>query len=185
MRTEAISRNLVLMALVLLGGVCTGTEALADGVDLVPYLTRVGGHDSVLRVSAMVVLLMVINYALNFLVVGWPAIRFGPPGLRTVAKGLVWFTLIGQVADRVGAVAAGFAAGSVAELMGLRGEGGWLMPLLVLNFIFSGIAIAGLALFFLRRRWRLSPSPSTAIAIVAAVVSNPAWALGLLFFRGV
>ena len=182
MRTETISRKLLLLPPLILGGLCAITTSYADGVDLLPYLTRVGAHGSVLWVGAMVVLLMAINYVLNFLVIGWPAIHVGPPDLPTVAKSLVWVTLLGQVADRVGAVVAGFAAGIVAELLGFRGEGGWVIPLLVLNFIFSGVAVAAVALFFLRRRWRVSASSSVLIATMAAFVSNPAWALVGLFF---
>jgi len=157
-------------------------DARADGVDIVPYLTRVGGGGSVFRVVASVILLMLVNYALNFLVVGWPALRYGTAGRGLVARGLVWFTILGQVADRLGAILAGLAAGLVSELPAFRGEGGWVIPLLAFNFIFSGLAVAVLSLWFLRRRWGVPRLPRFAVAAIAGVITNPAWMLLYLFF---
>ncbi len=45
------------------------------------------------------------------------------------------------------------------------------------NLICSGLAVGGLALFFLRRRWSVAKPFSWKIAMAAAVLTNPAWIL--------
>jgi hypothetical protein len=161
------------------------SSARADGIDLVPYFTRVGGYGhSFYYVAAMVLLFMVINYALNFLVIGLPVIRLGCIAAPTVATGLIAFTLLGQMADRIGAVLAGLLTGPITAFFRLPGEGAWVAPLLILNFLCSGLAIVALALYFLRRRWRIRPRLSWIIALVAGLVTNPAWVIGLWFITG-
>ncbi len=117
----------------------------------------------------------------DLLVIGWPAIGLGraPPG--QVARGLVGLTVLGQVADRVGAICAGLIVEPVVRLLGLVGEAAWAAPLLIMNFLFSGIAVGILALYFLRRRWRLSSRLGWGIATAAAVLTNPAWVIGTWF----
>jgi hypothetical protein len=159
--------------------------AMADGIDLVPYFTRTGGgQKSILGIVGMVVLLMIANYVLNLIVIGFPAIKTGQVKSRIVVIGLVWLTLLGQVADRLGALLAGLFAvplGLILGLLGLGGEGSWLWPLLGLNFFFSGIAVGSLSFYFLRKRWHIGKGASWVIASVAAIVTNPAWAMYLWF----
>jgi hypothetical protein len=49
-----------------------------------------------------IILWMLMNYALNFVVIGLPAVKIGPATIRTVASGMVLLTLLGQGADRTG-----------------------------------------------------------------------------------
>ena len=155
-------------------GFALAPAARADGIDLVPYLTRVTGEGhSPFYVAAMMLLIMATNYALNYAVIGLPAIRLGPVPVRTVAKGLIVLTLLGQIADRVGAVLAVFLAGPVADLLGLNGVASWAIPLLGLNFIFSGVAVAALAFYFLRGRWGIRGRLCWTVSIAAGLFTNP------------
>ena len=156
--------------------------AMADGIHTVAYFTRIGiSEDSIISIVGKVALLMLANYALNLVVIGFPAIKFGAVNGRRVAIGLVGLTLLGQIADRLGALVAGMLAGPVAGILGLSGEGFWFWPLIGLNFFFSGIAVGVLAFYFLRRRWRVGKGLSWAIAGTAAILTNPAWAMCLWF----
>ncbi|HVP37629.1 MAG TPA: hypothetical protein VMS93_00445 [Candidatus Saccharimonadales bacterium] len=85
-------------------GFLAWTTARADGVDL-SFVMRVGGR-TWLGFGAMVVSLMVANYLLNLLVIGIPAIKLGTVGRRGVLVGLVLLTILGQAADRLGAILA-------------------------------------------------------------------------------
>jgi hypothetical protein len=152
---------------------------MADGLDVVAYLTRVPPVGSKPGTIGIVAAMMVVNYALNFLVIGLPAIRVAFVRLHLVCTGLVVLTLLGQLADRVGALAAVLLAQPVADLLGLTGEGAWAWPLLGLNFLFSGVAVGVLAFYFLRRRWKVAGRASWVVAGAAAVFTNPAWAIGL------
>src|SRR5437773_2037076 len=91
--------------------------ALADGIDLVPYFTRVGFHNSVLVVCLLIVLFMVVNYLLNFIFIGFPAMRLGNADVRIVTRDLIFLTLAGQIADRLGALLAAFSSGPLSALL--------------------------------------------------------------------
>lgn len=158
----------------------------ADGIDLVPYLTRVGYHKSLLITVVLVILFMFLNYVWNFLVIGLPAKHFGGVTRQSILRDLVVLTLGGQFADRVGAYFAGMASDPIANLLNLQGEAAWVGPLLILNFLFSGFAIALLVFFFCRWRWHLSVKATLIVMVLAAVFTNPAYALvlGGVLFRG-
>ena len=154
------------------------SPVIADGIDLVWYFTRTGNdQQSMISIFGTIALLMLANYALNFVVIGLPAIKVGAVRVRLIATGLVWLTLLGQLADRVGALIAALLSDPLAAMLGLDGMESWILLLLVLNFLFSGIAIGVLAFYFLRRRWHIGRGISWAIACVAAIVTNPAWAI--------
>ena len=157
--------------------------AQADGVDIVPYLTRVGWAQSTLGIIASVLGLMVINYVLNLVVIGWPAIHFGHIDIGRVTRGLVALTLLGQVADRLGALLASpITVLTLVVTHHTEGEGVWFLPLLAFNFVLSGIAILMLVLYFLRRRWHVARGLSWSIGLAAAVLTNPAWAIASWWF---
>ena len=149
----------------------------ADGIDLVPYFSRVNYHGSVEGVIFLVALLMAVNYGLNFVFIGFPAMRLGRIPPRAMASDLVLLTVAGQLADRLGAFLATFAAEPVADLLHLHGEGAWAGPLIFLNFVLSGLAIAVLTLFFCWRRWHLAWRWTLLVMLLAAVFTNPAYAL--------
>jgi len=157
--------------------------ARADGIDLVPYLTRVNGEHSIAALVGLITTMMMVNYLLNLLVIGWPSIRLAGVPFGRAAKGLVGFTFLAQVADRIGALCAGFLAGPLAAFFMPEGEGAWVIPLLVLNFLLSGLAVAALTLYLVGRRWRVTGGTKWGIVLSAAVLTNPAWALGLCFLR--
>src|SRR5262249_4562811 len=150
--SHAMKRAIIALSIVGL----IAPPAYADGVDLVSYFTRVArGTHSAYYIAATIVALMAANYVLNFVVIGLPAVRFGSVPVAPAASGLIALTLLGQVADRVGALFAALLALPVtaifSAIFGLSGEGAWFVPLLLLNFLLSGFAIAALALYFLRR----------------------------------
>jgi hypothetical protein len=85
------------------------------------------------------------------------------------------------VADRLGAMLAVMAMVPLdLEFGGLVFS--WL--LLGLNFLFSGVAVGALALYFLRRPWLIPARQAWMIAGIAAVLTNPAWAIYLMPFLG-
>jgi hypothetical protein len=94
---------------------------------------------------------------------------------------MVLLSLLGQVADRLGAMLAVMAMVPLdLEFGGLVFS--WLF--LGLNFLFSGVAVGALALYFLRRPWLIPARQAWMIAGIAAVLTNPAWAIYLMPFLG-
>jgi len=187
LRTSALTLDMMMMkrkeivaAAVLTISVLCPSAALADGIDLVAYFSRTPCENVALAIPA-VALLMFVNYGLNYLVIGLPARRLGSLPVRQVSRSLIWLTLLGQVADRLGAIPAGLLASLVADVLGLKGEGAWVAPLIGLNFVFSAISVALLAFVFTRRVWGLSLRHSIWISTGAGIVTNPAWAMGLWF----
>ncbi|MCE9613964.1 MAG: hypothetical protein K8T26_06775 [Lentisphaerae bacterium] len=175
-------RSALSVGLVAFGTLCP-SAALADGIDLVAYFSRTPCEDVALAIP-LVALLMVVNYGLNFLVVGLPARRLGSLPISRILRSLIWLTMFGQAADRIGAILAALLAGLVAGVLGLKGEGSWVAPLLVMNFVFAGIGVGILAFVFAKRIWGLSFRHSIWIATGAGILTNPAWAMGLWFLNG-
>ncbi len=154
--------------------VLTASETRADGIDLYYVLTRVAPIGPWWSLLLLVPLVMLVNYGLNLLVVGWPVIRARQWPVRTVARPLVGFTIIGQLADRLGFILAGVCAGILSEG---RGEGAWFIPMIVLSFVFTGVFVAGLAFYYVHRRWQVALARAAAIAAAAAILTNPAWVM--------
>jgi hypothetical protein len=161
---------------VLLTIVLTPVYSFADGIDLAPFLTRVGKPLSIPGTMGVIALFMLANYVLNLFVIGLPAIRYGNVSFALVSRGMVSLTILGQLADRVGGILATLAIGLV-PIYSLFDE--WEWPLVILNFLFSGVAVGALALCYLRRRWGVSGRRGWPIAIAAAVLTNPVWMLFL------
>jgi hypothetical protein len=167
------------MALVVVAvSVLCPSTVLADGIDVVAYFSRTP-YGNLFFAIPVVAVLMLVNYGLNLLVIGLPARRLGSLPARQISCSLIWLTLLGQVADRIGAILAGLLAGAVPFLLGIQREGAWVVPLLTLNFVFSAISVAILAFVFTRRIWGLSLRHSVWISTGAAILTNPAWAMGL------
>lgn len=180
------SRKVLTLAVVVLFVLITPVSARADGIDIWWLITRVGGPRQHPAVQVAIVLaLMIVNYLLNLAVLGVPAARFLQIKVRTLTKDLIVFTLLAQVADR-GSAVAGFLLGlSLMELAGLKGEQGMLDGILLgvcLNFIFAGLAVGSLALWYLMRRWGVKRRRAIAIAVLTAVITNPAWPMMILTF---
>ena len=157
--------------------------ALADGIDIVPYMTRVGYHSW--AVSALLILVLFgINFVLNGLFVLVPATAGVGLPWREKSYGLLLLTTLGQLADRVGAFMALFVAVPIANILGshipyFSGEAGPFLVLIVSNFILSGIAIGLLAFWVARRYWKVSSRRAWIASLCGAILTNPAWALHL------
>jgi hypothetical protein len=152
-------------------------SAHADAVDFWMVFTRVGDRESPGKTLVLLALVLLANYGINLAVLGFPASRLGFPLARS-AKDLIGFTLIAQIADRVGIVA-GFAVAAAAAFVfkfkGERGLGQWVLAGTALNFLFSGIAVGLLAYHYLKRRWSLPVTKSRWLALAAGVITNPSW----------
>jgi len=168
--------------LVFLGIVLVPVPASADVIALTPYAAA--------RVD-LTLLTMLANYALNLLVLGVPGIRRGTVTVGKVIRGTVWLTLLGQVADWLGALFAliamdriGFSQWRVVQ----RGDESTPMfremfarplpsewwRLIGFNFLFTGITVGALALLFLRR-WGVPKDTAGVMAGLAALLTNPTW----------
>ena len=166
--------------------------ARADGLDS-SYFVRFDSLDhSWAYFWIVLTAIMVANYVLNFAVIGLPAILRGSVHAKTVAWSLVILTILGQVADRIGAFAAIFVSVPIWAIISALfpsqshglGSPGFACSLFAGNLICSGIAVGALAFFFLRKRWLLSKALSWKIALAAAVLTNPAWILFIPIGRG-
>jgi hypothetical protein len=163
----------IVVAIILFG---TNTSAYADAIDILAYVTRVNMENrSILSIFALVLCLAVINYAMNCLFIGIPAIKWCKANPKQVFLGLIILTILGQLADRIGAYIAIFLAVPTAHILKLQGEGSWVIPLIAYNFIFSGLSISFIVYYFLSKRWGTSGKCNWLIPIFAAIVTNPAW----------
>jgi hypothetical protein len=155
-----------------------GSTARADGLDVTTYLSRVPGwHRAPLQALFLLCVLMALNYLLNLLVLGVPAIKMGAKA-GSVALGLVTFTLLGQVADRIGAVVGPLVGGAIvwALHVGGRKSLGYGFSIgFFLNFILSGVVIGLLAQWYLRRRWALEGHRVAVLSVITGVLTNPLW----------
>lgn len=177
-------RHLKSVAIVVALALVTPPTASADGFDVVWLMTRVGGWSIHPVLSATIVVgLMLINYLLNLVVIGMPSAQALHVKVGAFSKDIAVYTLLAQLADRACAVG-GFALSFlIIALAGPEGEQGLKVGFLVgvaLNFVFSSVSVGLLALWYLRRRWGVE-GPATAIALRAAVITNPAWAMILWF----
>jgi hypothetical protein len=146
---------------------------LADGIDIFAYLSR-AGSSPLPKVLLLVVAFMLANYVLNVAVVGLPAVLAGGTTWGLVCRELIVMTLLGQIADRVGALLAFPLGALVMFIVPTAGIG---VALLFSNFLLSGMAVGALAFHFLRRRWDVPTRLSWIAAIGAAVLANPAWVM--------
>jgi hypothetical protein len=126
--------------------------------------------------------MLMFDYALNVVVVALPASRYGVP-LAMSARDTVVFTLIAQVADRIG-MALGIAIVIGVRLvmpgvMTMAALGATTPYMLALNFMTSGALVWLLARHYLVQRWNVPYRRASTIAIAAAVLTNPAWAIGV------
>jgi hypothetical protein len=167
---------------------CAGASAplvRADGLSS-SYFVRFDSPDhSWTYFWTVLTIIMIANYALNFAVIGAPAILRAHAPPKSVALGLIILTILGQVADRIGAFAAVFVSVPIAAVLspmfsseshGLDTPA-FIYSLVAANLICSGIAVGALAIWFLRKRWSVPKALSWKIALAAALLTNPAWVL--------
>jgi hypothetical protein len=91
---------------------------------------------------------------------------------------MMGFTVIAQVTDRIGMLACCVVALLLGGLAGVRSLGSIALVVLLSNFVTSGALIWFLARYYCARRWDLSRARSAIIATAAAILTNPAWAIG-------
>jgi hypothetical protein len=172
--------RLLLAGSVLVGSTLCATEVRADGIDGYWFLTRAPASLGPAPRLILVVLILLVDYALNLLVIAVPASRFGVP-LATSGREMVVFTLLAQAADRIGMGASILLVVCVRLLLPgtvTMGALGATVPyMLALNFVSSGALVWLLARHFLLARWAVDRRPALAIATAAAVFTNPAWAV--------
>jgi hypothetical protein len=135
---------------------------------------------NVFVVLVAIVAMLLVDFALNGLVVGWAAKRWSGLDKRTLIADLIRLTLLGQVADRAGAVL-GLILGALTDpLYPHHGEASYFVPFLVANFVCTSIFIFGLVGWFARARWKLSWKRTCVLGTLAAIFTNPIWALVLV-----
>jgi hypothetical protein len=160
-------------------------SARADGLNS-SYFVRFDSLDhSWTYFWTVLTAIMIVNYTLNVAVIGVPAILRASAHAKSVALGLIILTMLGQIADRIGAFAAVFVSMPIAAIFsalfpspshGLDSPA-FLYSLFAANLICSGIAVGALAFWFMRKRWSVPKALSWKIALAAAVLTNPAWVL--------
>ena len=157
--------------------------ASADGIDVVWFMTRAGGWSvhPVLSVAIMVSL-MLVNYILNLVVIGIPTAKILQVRLRALLRDLATFTLLAQIADRIAAIGALILSVVAMHLFSVGGEQGVTHAVIAsigLNFVFSGLVVGLLALWYTKRRWGLVGRPRSVVALRAGLITNPAWIMVL------
>jgi hypothetical protein len=153
----------------------TSALARADGLDVGFFFWKTGfpENTSIAAKIGVILLMVVLDYVWNAGVIGLAASRLGKQPLRKILKDLVPLTILGQVADRVGAGA--------ALLIGFLAPG--LVPVTV--FVAPGVAIAALVFLFGKKSWNLANKQALGLGLVAGVATNPAignllWGLTLM-----
>jgi hypothetical protein len=164
-------------------GLLVPSIARADGIDVDWLLTRSAGWERhPIRALVLMVILMLVNYGLNYLVIGLPAAKALQRQPSSLTRGLVWYTLLAQGIDRIAFVISIVIGMMLASTVGIRGEavlGLGAMIGLGLNFIIAGAGIGGLALATMTKRWKVPAKPAQTIAIRAGILTNPSWIIML------
>jgi hypothetical protein len=176
------------MGLLLILAACASGSAFADGFDVASYLARVNTYNhSTGAICGLILALAAIDYVWNLLIIGLPSMSICAVGPKKIILDLVTLTILGQVADRLGAVIAFILLGPIPFTLAERipftlaeripflyvDLGVYDIRLVLSNFVCSGIAIALLVWFFVRKRWGGSTRSALVMAIVAAIATNP------------
>lgn len=164
---------LAVLAVCLLAG-----NARADGIDIGAWVMQLPTWWGPGAILGFVLVSLLIDYALNFLVIGWLAARWSGEPRRKVARDLVAYTLWAQLADRAAAVLGLITMAAMDPWLSKQSEGYFVMPLLVSKVAWSVVTIALLVLRFARKRWGLARGRSLVLGIAGGVLTNPG--LGML-----
>ncbi len=160
----------------------TPLVAHADPADMIDmdwssFVTLVGGGGSVFVIIGLVILLMGINYGLNFVFIGLPAMKLGSIALKPMIKDMFYLTLLGQIADRVGLMLA-FLFTTKDFYYLLHGRTVTVDPdgpIFLWEFVCAAIAIAALVLYFSFLRWRLRLGKALLVTLCAVIFTNPVY----------
>lgn len=164
---------LLILAVALLPAV-----ARADAFDIGGFVLRYRGDNAFPVILLKCAGLLALNYAANLIVVGLPAVLWQRRGKGTVARDLIWLTLLGQVADRVGAVAALVVVFCCEGVLRSLEEAA--IAAVIATFVASAVAVYLLTFHFAHRRWKIEKRPASYISTATAILCNPAWSLFLM-----
>ena len=165
-------RCLLVIAVCALGGI-----ARADGIDIGAWVMQLPTWWGPGALLGFVVVSLLVDYALNFLVIGWLARRWSGQAGGKVARDLVAYTLWAQVADRVGAVLALLVVAASDSLLDKSSEVYFFTPLFLAKFVLSALAIGVLVWRFARKRWALSRPRSFLLGVAGGILTNPEWGM--------
>jgi hypothetical protein len=163
------------LLVVLLAG--ASRSAFADAFDIPAYLARFNTwNHSTAGICGLVLGLAAIDYLWNLLVIGLPCMRICAIRRKRLLLDVGLLTLLGQVADRLGAVIALtlVTARPIADLLVRRNAWGLWHWVLLGNLACSGAAIGLLVWLFVRKKWGGTRRAALIMATVAAIVTNPA-----------
>lgn len=168
----------LIFSTILFSQVTLCAKGFADGVDIVSMLTLMPSGKSVLITVVWIGMALLLNYALNFLIIGFPLILKFKISFSSAGVGLIYLTLLGQIADRIGLFLG--VVGLVATCWQCSSK---ILQVtsLMLYYGLASLPIALLSLGFLRGRWKINWLPSVVISLVAGVLTNPNW---FLYFAG-
>jgi hypothetical protein len=177
---QAKRRWCVLLAICALGG-----SARADGFDITDWVLQLPTYYGPGWTLAFIVLLLVADYVINALVIGWPAKTWSGLTAAKLARDLVPYTLWAQVADRIGALGSVLVLAALDPLLSRHGEGYFVTPLFLSKIVLSAIAIGFVVWRFARTRWGLSRGRAWILSIAGGVLTNPLlWFIGLTWLSG-
>jgi hypothetical protein len=158
------------------------SDARADGFDVVWFWTRMPSSVRMPQRAILALLLLATDYALNAVVMAWPASRLGVPIGRALHD-LIFFTAFAQFADRLGMFVSFIIVGCIQSALPGRVTMASLaasFPYVVaLNFVTSGLLVLLASRYLLARRWNVPQRSVRNISVAAAIFTNPAWAIGI------
>jgi hypothetical protein len=168
----------------LLIGILATKPAYADGIDITSYFARVNTFKPLPVVIILVVALLLLDYGVNLLFIGLLARKYGQSSWLSILGHMITLTLLGQIADRVGAGASLFLADLTAYLSQPQSLQEYVGPLGLYNLVLSGFAIAALSSYFLKAKWNVTGRARWGISLIAGVFTNPLlWSAPISFLR--
>jgi hypothetical protein len=163
------------LACIFLALCAVGGLARADGIDIGAWVMQLPYYERPGLTLAYIALFLLIDYALNFLAIGWPLKAWSELTLGRIARELVRYTLWAQVADRVGALLSIPAMAALDPWLDRHSEAYFVVPLFVSKVVLSAIAIAFLVWRYARKRWGLSRGRASILCVSGALLTNPGW----------
>ena|SRR5437867_1777700 len=158
------------------------TLSRADALDLGFLISR--EHRSTFNIIATVLFLMMANYLVNLVFVGFPVTWYAGLPLRRLLGGILLLTIVGQGVDWLGRTMATLVAHATPQLFGGVGPEAFERTLIASNLLISGVWV-GLSVYTLTRRWWSVPTrQAVIISLIAAIISNPGWAVGVWLQAG-
>jgi len=125
------------------------------------------------KVAIRLITFILLNYVLNMIAVGVPAVYSTSVRQGRIAVDLIWFTMARQVIAYIGGVLAVGSSGFVAGVLQSEASGvSTTATVVAMNVILYGSSIGCLAYYFCRTRWRMIAGRSYLTAVVAGLVAS-------------